>query len=179
MPVKMFPIGVETHYLPMADDEAFKIIYSRLSSSSRQHLRSLQTIQKTEIDFPIWKGYGLPIAHARGRHLFLAKTVDTDDVIGYAVCIPTEQREENIGIVLEIIVLPEYRRRGIGTALIREIEAVAGNSARAQGIQPGPMKALLAIIPAQDQKHHDFFIKVGYRVLSQGDTYLFARDLPA
>ena len=177
MSVKTFPIGVETCYLPMADDEAFKVIYSRLSLSSRQHLRTLQAIRKAEIDFPIWKGYGFPIADARGRHYFFAKTVDTSDVVGYAICIPIEQRGENIGIVLEITVLPEYRRHGIGSALAKEIEAVASNPARAQGIQPGPMKVLLAIIPAQDHKHHSFLIKRGYRVLSQGDTYLFARDL--
>ena len=87
--------------------------------------------------------------------------VMTDDAFPVATArmYPLDEKTVMIG---RVVVLPEYRRRGIGTEVVRECEAWAAE-----------MGYTASVVESRDNKV-DFYLRMGYRIageMKEGETF--------
>lgn len=93
-----------------------------------------------------------------GGVMFLAE--EDGRVVGVAVCeqekggSPTWEWPQSMFVVVDIIVLPELRRSGVGEALMREVE----REARERGVA-----ALDLMVAAPNEAARSFYEKHGFR----------------
>jgi ribosomal protein S18 acetylase RimI-like enzyme len=94
-----------------------------------------------------------------GGALFLA--IEDGVIVGFALCeheqvaSPTWQWPRDVFVIVDLVVLPEHRRRGIGEALLRAVE----EEARARGVA-----ALDLNTAAPNEAARRFYERHGYRV---------------
>ena len=88
---------------------------------------------------------------------------DGDFPVATARMYPIDEKSVMIG---RVVVLPEYRRRGIGTMVVSECEAWAKE-----------MSFSRAVVESRDNKT-DFYLRMGYEIrgeAAEGDTFRCVR----
>ncbi len=172
-----FPHWIDSYSVPLDDESTARFVQMRLDADqSPRNLDTLREILAAENGHSPW-AYGYSIDQARGRFVALAMTEDTSEVIGLAHCFQLEQRGLYFGLVTAVVVLPEYRRRGIGKALLSETGFVLQNTRRVRAARPAQSRAIATIVPARNQRALNFFQHSGYTAMCKGDLYHLNRPL--
>lgn len=137
-----------------------------LSPESERNFGVLLRLFATEIG-PRRFSFGYSPIAAAGRWILLASTLDSDDVIGYAASVTLESFGQIHGLITDLAVLPEYRHQGVAQSLITGVRGVFAAN------QDPRVTRIAAIVPARRQKALNTFITAGFKIMAQGDEYLF------
>ncbi len=141
--------------------------------------RSMDAFEDANYGQPYFDPAGLVVALDAGRIVGLVHS-------GFAATTDRTQLDRTTGVICAVLVHPEYRRRGIGTELIRQAEAYLGEQSvtkllagPARGLDPFYYGLYGGCRPSgfllSDPTSHLFFEKLGY--VEAERHAVFDRDL--